>query len=277
MNYRHAYHAGNHADVLKHAVLSVLLRRLCTKETPFLVFDTHAGIGRYDLHDVPAQRTAEWQDGIARVLELDPPAASGFLELVRGENPPGQLRFYPGSPVLVQRLMRQQDRAILCELHPDDIHRLRQELAGDPRMAIHHRNGYEALAALLPPRGDTPRRGLVLIDPPYESTGELAALVDAMETARQRWPTGQYAIWYPIKDRTLVWALHGAALAAGFEQPLSIELTVMPEDGRRLAGSGVLLLNPPWQITEELTPLLDCLLPALNRGGGSTRIVALSG
>ena len=173
MNYRHLYHAGGFADVFKHVVLSLVLRRLAEKDTPFCVLDTHAGIGRYDLETPAAQKTGEYRQGIAKVLlAKDAPAELGpYLDLIRALNPGGALRWYPGSPLVEQRLTRPQDRLVLMELHPEDARTLKRSFAGDPRVGVHHEDGYLGVKAFLPPKE---RRGLVLIDPPYEERDELA-------------------------------------------------------------------------------------------------------
>src|SRR6185312_10899565 len=181
MNYRHAYHAGNFADVLKHTVLLALLESLQAKATPFCYYDTHAGSGSYALDGVEAGKTHEYLGGIDRVLD--------------GADRTTPLRVYPGSPLLAARLLRPGDQAQLCELHPEEAARLRALLAHDPRLHVHQRDGYAALKALLPP---AQKRGMVLIDPPYElQEAEYAVIVKALKTALQRWPNGIYAVWYP--------------------------------------------------------------------------------
>jgi 23S rRNA (adenine2030-N6)-methyltransferase len=274
VNYRHAYHAGNHADALKHAVLVALLQRLAAKPTPFAVLDTHAGIGCYDLEAEAAARTGEWRDGIGRLAAARPPALADYLTAVDAVAPA-----YPGSPELMRNALREADRLFLCELHPEDAATLKRRYAGDARVAVHRRDGYEAIGALLPPKGSDSRpigRGLVLIDPPYERTDEADAVARALATLVARWPHAQMALWYPIKDRALSWRLHEAALAAGYDAPLAIELTVAPEDGRTMVGSGVLLGNPPWQFAEAFAPALDALHASLDRGGGHARVAHLA-
>lgn len=269
MNYRHAYHAGNHADALKHAVLLALLQRLATKQAPFAVLDTHAGIGRYDLAADEAQRTGEWRDGIGRLLAANPPALSDYLDLVRSLAPA-----YPGSPEIARAMLRDDDRLLLCELHPDDSETLRRRYARDPRIAVHHRNGYEAIGALLPPKPIG--RGLVLIDPPYEKPDEVEAVARALRTLVARWPHAQMALWYPIKDRALSWRLHEAAADAGYRNLAVVELTVVPEDGMRMAGSGMLLGNPPFDFDHSFATALGGLHTCLDRGGGHARLAHLA-
>ncbi|MDB5365279.1 MAG: rRNA ((2030)-N(6))-methyltransferase RlmJ [Rhodospirillales bacterium] len=269
MNYRHAYHAGNHADALKHAVLLALLQRLTAKPSPFAVLDTHAGIGCYDLGADEASRTGEWRDGIGRLLEADPPELADYLAAVRGVAPS-----YPGSPELTRAMLRDQDRLLLCELHPDDGETLKRRYAHDPRVAVHRRDGYEAIGALLPPKAIG--RGLVLIDPPYERGDEADAVARGLQTLVARWPHAQLALWYPIKDRALSWRLHEAAFAAGYEKLLAIELTVSPEDGLHMAGSGVVLGNAPYEFEKTFAPALGALHAVLDRGGGHARVAHLA-
>lgn len=274
MNYRHAYHAGNHADVLKHAVLLTLLQRLAAKPAPFAVLDTHAGIGRYDLAADQAARTGEWRDGIGRLLEAEPPELADYLAAVRHVAPA-----YPGSPEIARSMLRAQDRLLLCELHPEDAEMLKRHYGRDPRIAVHRRDGYEAIGALLPPKPIGPQqigRGLVLIDPPYERADEAEAVARGLHTLFARWPHAQIALWYPIKDRALSWRLHEAAFAAGYEKLLAIELTVMPEDGLRMAGSGILLGNAPFDFEKSFAPPLGALHAVLDRGGGHARLAHLA-
>lgn len=269
MNYRHAFHAGNVADVVKHAVLVALIEQLRQKDTAFCYVDTHAGTGRYDLTSEAAAKTGEFQDGIGRLLARDPPPAlAAYLSLVRAAQPqPDRVQIYPGSPALVQALLRPQDRAILVELHPEDVQVLRRQFRNDTRVHVHHRDGYEALPAFVPPRE---RRGLVLIDPPFEERDELPALVGALEDAHRRWPTGQYAIWYPIKDRSPVEQFHGALANTGLRKLMVVELVATPE--RALRGSGLVLVNPPWRIEDALVPVLDQIAGALGRPDAARRV-----
>ncbi|GIL37896.1 23S rRNA (adenine(2030)-N(6))-methyltransferase RlmJ [Roseiterribacter gracilis] len=269
MNYRHAYHAGNHADALKHAVLLALLQRLTAKPAPFAVLDTHAGIGCYDLAADEASRTGEWRDGIGRLLDANPPDLAAYLDLVRNFAPS-----YPGSPEIARAMLREQDRLLLCELHPDDSETLKRRYAREARVAVHHRNGYEAIGALLPPKPIG--RGLVLIDPPYEKPDEADAVARALQTLVARWPHAQMALWYPIKDPALSWRLHEAAFDAGYENLLAIELTVVPTDGLHMAGSGVLLGNAPYEFEKSFAPSLGALHAVLDRGGGHARLAHLA-
>jgi 23S rRNA (adenine2030-N6)-methyltransferase len=272
MNYRHAFHAGNLSDVLKHAVLTLLLRHLCAKPAPFCVLDTHAGIGRYDLSGDEAQRTGEAEAGIRRLLQAPsvPADLEPYLSAVRSLNPAGQkLRWYPGSPRLARHFLRPQDRLILTELHPADVVTLRNEFRNDSQTAIHHMDGWMALKAHLPP---AEKRGLVLIDPPFEAPDEYQRCAEGLRLAHRRWPTGQLVLWYPIKDRAAVWTLQQTLEDSGIRRILAAELLWQNEDrADRLNGCGLLLINPPWQLDQTLTALLPELhrLLADGRGGSS--------
>ncbi|WP_233843230.1 23S rRNA (adenine(2030)-N(6))-methyltransferase RlmJ [Dyella sp. 2HG41-7] len=274
MNYRHAYHAGNFADVLKHSVLFALIQALQAKDTPFALIDTHAGSGCYALDSEEAGKTGEYRDGIARLLFPDlkrtqqttlPPLLRHWLDAILAV--PGNehgLKVYPGSPLQAARAMRATDSAQLCELHPEEVSRLRDLFHHDHRVHVHHRNGYEALKALLPPKE---KRGLVLIDPPFEAQeAEFRLIESALKSALQRWPTGIYAIWYPIKQRSMVqpflrWTQH-----CGARRVLRAELMVYPDDSPlRLNGSGMVVLNAPWNLDQVLREPLQVIARLLSQ------------
>jgi 23S rRNA (adenine2030-N6)-methyltransferase len=276
MNYRHAFHAGNFADVLKHVVLVGLLEGLSRKDKPWFFLDTHAGRGRYDLTGDSARKSGEAAAGIGRLADATalPPLAARYVSLVRRFDPAneGQVRYYPGSPCLAALLMRPDDRAALCELLPREAGELRHEFRHDPRFAVHLRDGYESLKALLPPRE---RRGLVLIDPPYEAQeAELATVADALVAAQRRWPQGTFAAWYPIKRRQVTDAFLASLAARGVSRLLVAELAVHPTDSAiGLNGCGMALLNPPWQLDGELAATLPAVHAALAPdGAGGTRV-----
>jgi 23S rRNA (adenine2030-N6)-methyltransferase len=264
MNYRHAYHAGNHTEVFKHAVLVLLLQHLRQKPRPFTVLDTHAGAGIYDLCAPEARKTGEAQDGIGRVLDKDVPTARVYLDLVRRMNPAG-LRLYPGSPAIVQALLRDSDRLIACELREDDAVLLRAKFREDRRVSVHCRDGYEAMIALLPP---AIQRGLVLVDPPFEQSDEFERLAVGMNAAIQKWPAGMLVAWYPLKDRSGIRTLHARYLRSN-PPTLCCELLCRPLDGLTLAGSGLVICNPPWQIEQKLAALCRELLAAFDAREGS--------
>jgi 23S rRNA (adenine2030-N6)-methyltransferase len=277
MNYRHAYHAGSFADVVKHAVLALVIGHLRRKEAPFLVLDTHAGIGAYDLAGIEAGKTGEWQHGIGRVLAApEPPAAlAPYLDAVRGLNPDGTLRWYPGSPALARALMRPQDRLALVELHPEDHAELKRRFAGESGIGIHHMDGYTALKALLPP---PERRGCVLIDPPFEVKDEVPRLCRGLAQALRRWPTGTILVWYPIKARPAVDRFLAEIAMLAPPPTLVAELLLRPaDDPFRLNGTGMLVINPPWQLDQALADLLPWLAAVLAPECGSWCCHALAG
>ena len=258
MNYRHAFHAGNFADCMKHAVLVWLLRAMARKPAAFFVLDTHAGIGSYDLSGAEAQRTGEFQSGIARLLSAPAPELADYLALVE------HLGLYPGSPALVRAVLRADDRLACCELHPEDAAALRRRFRRDPQVAVHARDGWEALGALLPP---PQRRGLVLIDPPYEAVGEFDRLAAGLLAAHRRFATGVFAAWYPIKARAQVRRLHDSLREAGLRDVVAAELFLRaPLDAARLNGCGMLVVNPPHGFAAAMPALLAALLAGLGTG-----------
>jgi 23S rRNA (adenine2030-N6)-methyltransferase len=255
MNYRHAFHAGNFADCLKHALLVWLLGAAQSKPGGLLVLDSHAGVGRYDLSSGPAERTGEWRSGIARLLNQPPAALAGYVALVR------RLGLYPGSPVIARALLRPQDRLACCELHPEDHALLRREFARDPQVAVHLRDGWEALGALLPA---PEKRALVLIDPPYEVQDEFERLLAGLHTALRRMPNAVLAAWYPIKHRAPVRAFHIALRESGIRDVVAAELWLRaPLDAARLNGCGLLVVNPPFGFGAAAMPILHGLLDRL--------------
>jgi len=266
MNYRHAYHAGNHGDVLKHAVLAETIRRLHDKPTPVFLLDTHAGIGLYDLSADEAEKTEEWRSGIGRIFAASPPGIDAYLDIVRALNPDGELAAYPGSPAIASALLRTGDRLVLAELHPEDADTLRAWARGRPAVSAHQRDGYESIGAFLPP---PERRGLVVVDPPYERDDEIRALAAAVAAGHRRWPGGRWLLWHPIKDRSAVWKLQEALLAGGVKGFLAVELLVRPIDGMQLAGSGLILINPPFGLDAWLREILPAVRDVLAPQHGS--------
>lgn len=267
MNYRHIYHAGNFADVFKHAILTLVIERLKAKPAPFAVIDTHAGVGRYDVTSAEAQRTGEFARGYGQMQSTDlGPELAPYREAVQSLNPDGALRFYPGSPLLALHLLRAQDRLVACELHPEDARHLKLALRGDKRATAHHRDGYAALKSLLPPKE---RRGLVLIDPPFETQGERRQVVKALADAHARWPTGIYALWYPIKSDAEAKLLHAELANTGIRKLLAAEIRVRAgDDPRMLNGCGMILANPPFELDQALSRRLPALHAALSPAGG---------
>ena len=268
MNYRHAYHAGGFADVVKHAVLCRVLVHLRDKPAAFRVIDTHAGAGRYDLGGPEAGKTQEWQNGIGRLwrAELSPPIRAllaPYLDAVAALNPDGKLAIYPGSPALAQAILRPNDRLIACELEPRVAAALQNHLRGDTRAKVIAIDGWTGLAAYVPPKE---RRGLVLIDPPFEQPGEFSRLAQGFAAAHRKWPSGAYLLWYPVKDAAEVVAFTRGLVRLGIAKMLRVELLVEPSpESAGLRGSGLIAVNPPWTLHDELKALLPALGQTLSR------------
>jgi 23S rRNA (adenine2030-N6)-methyltransferase len=278
-SYRHAFHAGNHADVFKHLVLTLLVRELLNKDKPFFYLDTHSGAGRYDLDSELARKNREYQSGIGRLWTArDVPAeVADYLAAVRELNPDGAApRHYPGSPRIVRRLLRPQDRMVLCELHPTEIRVLTDEFAGDRQVRVHPEDGYHSLKALLPP---PERRGLVHLDPAYELKDERRRLLEAVKTGYARWATGIYAVWYPIQDRATADEFLRRLAKTGIRKLLVADFRVLNEtDTPRLNGSGMVIVNPPWKLEEKLREVLPWLWKTLAPAGeGGWRVEWLVG
>jgi len=258
VNYRHAYHAGNFADCVKHALLVWLIEAMARKEAGYFALDTHAGAGQTDLTRGPAARTGEWRAGIARLLDAPPLPLARYVALVR------QLGLYPGSPRIIRALLRRQDRLACCERHPEEAATLRRCFARDRQVGIHHRDGWEALGALLPP---LERRGLVLIDPPFEQPDEFDRLIAGLRRGHGRFPAGVFAAWYPIKHRAPVRRFHGALSDGGIADIVCAEFFLRePLDPARLNGCGLAVINPPWRFETAVEPILHALVDRLGTG-----------
>jgi 23S rRNA (adenine2030-N6)-methyltransferase len=269
MNYRHAFHAGNFADVMKHALLVRILAYLQRKETPLRAIDTHAGIGLYDLSADEAERTGEWRDGVARLETAFAPEIEALLAPYRQVLAEVRARhgdrIYPGSPGIIREMLRRQDRGVFVELHPADHAVLSGRFNAVANIKVMHLDGWTALNALIPPKE---KRGLVLIDPPYEKPNELERLGSELMDALRKWPTGIYVGWYPIKALAPVDAVAAALGAASHRPGLRLELLIDdPRDPARLNGSGLFVLNPPWTLREEAERLLPALAERLTRQG----------
>jgi 23S rRNA (adenine2030-N6)-methyltransferase len=271
MNYRHAFHAGNFADVHKHVVLSRVIAHLQRKPTPIRIIDTHAGAGLTDLTGPEASQTGEWHDGIERLraaaFSADVRALlRPYLDAVARFNPVGRLVAYPGSPLLATTWLRSRDRLLACELQPDVAQSLAQNLKGETRATAVSIDGFTALAAFLPPKE---RRGVVLIDPPFEVPGEFARLADGLLKAHRKWPTGIYLLWYPIKEPNQTKAFAAKIVRLKVPKILRAELKITgASDQDQLLGSGLLIVNPPWTLESELKNLLPALTLALRRDAG---------
>ena len=268
MNYRHAFHAGNFADVHKHSVLVRILVHLRRKPAAFRVIDTHAGAGRYDLLAPEPSRSGEWHDGIERVWEArrqqhGPDALlAPYLAAVVALNPDGRLRIYPGSPLIVKYLLRPQDRLIACEIEPRSAAALAAALRGDARAKAVAIDGWIALGAYVPPKE---RRGLVLIDPPFEDGADFMHLSSALAAAYRKWPTGIYLMWYPIKDRAAPDALARRLQKLALPNVLRCELTLGPPRAEAgLVGSGLIVVNPPFTLEPDLRIFMPALRAALS-------------
>jgi 23S rRNA (adenine2030-N6)-methyltransferase len=265
MNYRHAYHAGNFADVLKHGVLAWVVRYLQQKEAPLGLIDTHAGAGVYDLTGVAAGKTGEAKDGILRLASADdgPAALQPYLAVVREMNG-AEIKSYPGSPALMLALARANDRVFACELHPEDSEALRRSLGADPRLKIATGDGYERLATLIPPRE---KRGVVLIDPPFEQPDEFEQLARAFIAAHRKWPTGVYALWFPIKHPSELERFQAELLSAGIKKLTLVTLDVARPEGLRK--TGLILCNAPFTFDAEWSAPLSWLAETLAQGQGA--------
>ncbi|KNC10402.1 23S rRNA (adenine(2030)-N(6))-methyltransferase RlmJ [Pseudomonas coleopterorum] len=273
MNYRHAFHAGNHADVFKHIVLTRLIALMSRKEQPFAYIDTHAGLGLYDLSGDQATRTGEWLEGIARLWQAtDRPALTDdYVKVINRLNAEGELRYYPGSPELARRLMRQQDRVLLNEKHPDDGQLLKDNMKKDPRVAVHLGEGWHVPRALLPV---AEKRAVMLIDPPFEQLDELQRCAKAMKETIGRMRQTVAAIWYPIKDDSrALKRFYQELTSSGAPKLLRVELLVHPLDTpQSLNGSGLVISNPPWGLEEELNTLMPWLANLLGQSQGGWKM-----
>jgi 23S rRNA (adenine2030-N6)-methyltransferase len=285
MNYRHAFHAGGFADVIKHIVLVRILSYLHEKQAAFRIIDSHAGAGLYDLEGEEARRSGEWLTGIARIMqarfsEAAAPLIKPYLDIVRAFNPQAALQAYPGSPLIARALLRPQDRLTACEVEPAARKRLIEALRRDPQARVVDLDGWTALPAFVPPNE---RRGLVLIDPPYEAKDEFERLAAGFAAAFAKWPTGVYLLWYPAKSRrtTDQLARHVAEIVASVKPPgkcLRLEFSVAPQTADAgLSSTGLLIVNPPWTLQGELKLILPELEKPLGQGGaGRFRLEALT-
>lgn len=273
LSYRHSFHAGNHADVLKHTVQSLIIESLKEKDNPFLYLDTHAGAGRYQLSGEHAERTGEYLEGIARIWaqESVPEELKTYLEAVSALNPRGDLRFYPGSPLIAAHLLRDHDKLNISELHPSDFPLLRNEFSRDNRARVVREDGYQQLKSQLPPLS---RRGFVLIDPPYELKSDYQAVVKGIQEGHRRFATGTYAVWYPVVLRQQIKRMVKDFQATGIRKILQIELAVRPDsDQRGMTASGMIVINPPWKLESQMKSVLPWLHKVLvPEGTGHTLV-----
>ncbi|WP_026878108.1 23S rRNA (adenine(2030)-N(6))-methyltransferase RlmJ [Ignatzschineria larvae DSM 13226] len=263
LSYRHSFHAGNHADVLKHTVQSLIIESLTEKEKAFLYLDTHSGAGRYQLTSAESEKTGEYLEGIARIWATSerPEILAPYLDVVKKLNSDGELRYYPGSPLLAKALLRSQDQLIMTELHPSDYPRLVEEFARDRRAEVLKEDGFQQLKSKLPP---TSRRGFVLIDPPYELKTDYEAVVSGIVEGYKRFATGIYAIWYPVVSRTQINNMVEALRETGIRKILQIELGVQPDSEERgMTASGMIVINPPWKLEAQIQAIMPWLYQTL--------------
>ncbi|BES86911.1 ribosomal RNA large subunit methyltransferase J [Pectobacterium araliae] len=273
LSYRHSFHAGNHADVLKHTVQSLIITALKEKEKPFLYLDTHAGAGRYQLSGEHAERTGEYLDGIAKIWQRDdiPAELEPYMQAVHTYNHNERLRYYPGSPLIARQLLREQDKLHLTELHPSDFPLLRNEFQKDARTKVLRDDGYQQLKSQLPPLS---RRGFILIDPPYELKTDYQAVVKGIQEGHKRFGTGVFALWYPVVLRQHIKRMLKELEATGIRNILQIELAVLPDSDRYgMTASGMIVINPPWKLAAQMKSVLPWLHSVLvPEGTGHTLV-----
>ncbi|EEX51246.1 23S rRNA (adenine(2030)-N(6))-methyltransferase RlmJ [Pasteurella dagmatis] len=260
LSYRHSFHAGNHADVLKHIVLMLIIESLQQKEKGFYYLDTHAGVGRYRLFSEESEKTAEFEEGIGRLWQCDdlPEEVARYIKLIKKFNYGGkELRYYAGSPLIAATMLRPQDRALLTELHPSDFPLLRNNFKEFENITTKRDNGFMQVKATLPPKE---RRGLVLIDPPYELKEDYDLVVNTIEEGYKRFATGVYAIWYPVVLRQQVKRMVRNLENTGIRKILQIELAVRPDTEQRgMTASGIIVINPPWTLEQQMKKILPYL------------------
>ncbi len=272
LSYRHSFHAGNHADVVKHIVQSLILNSLTQKDKPFVYHDTHSGVGRYDLTHEWSEKTGEYKQGIARIWQQAdlPKDIASYLNAIAELNDGEELRYYPGSPRVARAHLRRQDRMVLTELHPADHPLLQQEFERDRQVSIYKEDGFSRLKASLPPKE---RRGLVLIDPPYELAKEYRDVVAAIAQSYKRWATGIYAIWYPVVNRHDIDDMIAGLKKLDIRNILQIELGVSPDTNERgMTASGMIVINPPWKLESQMKDILPFLKEAIAPATGHFKV-----
>ena len=264
LSYRHSYHAGNHADVLKHIVLTLCINALKEKEKPFLYLDTHSGAGRYLLKSEHSEKTGEYLSGINLLWQQPniPELLNTYLSVIKRYNPFSELKYYPGSPLIAKQLLRQQDKLNLTELHPTDYPLLRQEFSKDKRAKVLHEDGFAQLKSKLPHEF---RRGIILIDPSYEIKNDYQIIPKALFEAYKRFATGVYLIWYPVVSRTQTQKMIDSIIKLGIRRISQFELAIKPDNNQKgMTASGMLVINPPWKLHEQMQTILPWLKNTLN-------------
>lgn len=268
LSYQHGYHAGNFADVHKHLILSLLIQALNTKAKPWSYLESHAGRALYELADAQANKTGEYRAGIARLWSCTdcPALMRHYLDAVRAFNPTGALLQYPGSPALVAHWRRPDDNMAVMELHPQEAARLKQFFRTDRQVGVHQRDGYEGVLSLLPPK---PNRGLVLVDPAYEVKDEYQQVATQVQKMHQRWPNGCFAIWYPLLTANRHRGLIQRLVDSGIRRIYQSEFSIWPQSFERMRGSGMLLINPPWQLDQAIESAMPWLAQQLGQPGAA--------
>ena len=264
LSYRHSYHAGNHADVLKHIVLTLCINALKEKEKPFLYLDTHSGAGRYLLKSEHSEKTGEYLSGINLLWQQSniPELLNTYLSVIKRYNPFSELKYYPGSPLIAKQLLRQQDKLNLTELHPTDYPLLRQEFSKDKRAKVLREDGFAQLKSKLPHEF---RRGIILIDPSYEIKDDYQIIPKALFEAYKRFATGVYLIWYPVVSRTQTQKMIDSIIKLGIRRISQFELAIKPDNNQKgMTASGILVINPPWKLHEQMQTILPWLKNTLD-------------
>ena len=264
LSYRHSYHAGNHADVLKHIVLTLCINALKEKEKPFLYLDTHSGAGRYLLKSEHSEKTGEYLSGINLLWQQPniPELLNTYLSVIKRYNPFSELKYYPGSPLIAKQLLRQQDKLNLTELHPTDYPLLRQEFSKDKRAKVLREDGFAQLKSKLPHQF---RRGIILIDPSYEIKDDYQIIPKALFEAYKRFATGVYLIWYPVVSRTQTQKMIDSIIELGIRRISQFELAIKPDNNQKgMTASGMLVINPPWKLHEQMQTILPWLKNTLD-------------
>ena len=271
LSYRHAFHAGNNGDVLKHAVLTFIVEHLLKKQKPFAYIDTHAGAGRYDLQLEWAQKNREFTSGIQPLWQRQdlPAGLHTYIKIVQAMNPSGKLRWYPGSPYLVQQLMRKHDKARLFELHNNEVQNLQALFAKERNIKVEHTDGLQAIKAVFPPQEG---RAVTLIDPSYELKEDFIRVANALKEAHRRFAVGVYMLWYPVIHRAYITRLENDLRSSGMRNILLAELMVKPEQTPGMTGSGIIVINPPWTLPENLQQILPYLADVLGSADQSVNL-----
>lgn len=267
LSYRHSFHAGNFADVIKHVVIVEILEYLTQKDKAFEYIDTHAGAGVFSLKSEHATKLQEYSNGIGKLKAQDWPELARYFEIISSFNETGSLAYYPGSPMFARHFLRARDRAWLFELHPADFDLLMNNIGRDRQIRVKQEDGFKGLLSLLPPLS---RRGLVLIDPPYEVKTDYRQVVNTVILAHKKFSTGTYAIWYPVVDRTRIDQLEKNFVTSGIKNIQRFELAIAPDShASGMTSSGMIVINPPWTLMNKMSQLLPKLVKMLTDDAGA--------